>query len=144
VRAHGESPGSVAVAGALRGAGGRGRTRGRGRVPGEVGAVEAVVLPVPVDLPGAVVERERVQRLAVEGDLPGPVLTLDRAEVPGHAASGGRLLPGRDSQWFPDGYAGAARAQHVAPLLVAGVEGLARGRREHAHAPGLTDGHRLA
>src|SRR4051794_34744674 len=107
------------VAGSTRATGG-GCARRSGRVPGELRSVEGVLLPVAVRLSCTVVERERVQRSAVERDLLRTVGVLDRGEVAGHLARSGRRLPRRDGQRRPDRLTGAAVAERHALLLVTG------------------------
>src|SRR5262245_33862916 len=114
----------------------------RGDVPGEVRAVEAVLRPVPVDLTGRVVERERVERASVERDLGAPVGPAHGAELLLQRRRCGEAVLARHGQRRPDRGAGTAGAQDLAALLlIAEVEGLAVGIDEDAATTRVADGH---
>src|SRR6266571_4312312 len=92
---------------------GRCRTAGReGAVPGEVGPGEAVLGAITGDPACAVIERERVERLPVQGDLGGA-----------DSRCGPRPLAAGHRQRGPDrGAVAGDAAQRRAHVLLVGVE----------------------
>src|SRR3954454_19099664 len=115
-----------AAAGARCGSTAAGRRSARGipdrdHVPGELLAAERVLEAVSRDLTGLVLG-ERVERVAVVGDLGRPVGPLDRTEPCADRSRARGLAGGRHR--LPEGVARAG-AQHLARsgLLIRCVEG---------------------
>src|SRR5262249_53396023 len=100
-------------------AGPGGGTPGGGGVPGEGGAGETVGEVVALRLAGTLVQLERVQGLAVVGELGHAVGAVDGAERPGNTAGGteGSASAGRHRE--PEAQA-TARAQDLAVRLLLG------------------------
>src|SRR6516225_2146596 len=93
-------------------------------VPGEGGAAEVVGEVVALGLTGRLVQPERVQRLAVIGQLGRAAGAVDHAKHPGDAAGGAEGGTRRDPHREPEAQAATGAHDLPAGLLLRRVERL--------------------
>src|SRR5258706_9551404 len=110
----------IGIAAALLGRLRRFRCRARcaHRLPGKGGTAEGVAEVIAVNLATTLIEPERVERRAVEGELGDTVVrAVDRAQYPVHLARGARPRPWLNRHGEPEAQA-AARAKDLPVRLL--------------------------